>query len=403
MAGLRDRLPAPVVAKYYLYRATVSFGFFAPVFTLFLLYRDLAYTEIALLSTQHAVLTAVGEVPTGYVGDRIGRRNSLLVSTAAMTLSIAGFVVASSLPAFAVLYGLWSLALVFRSGTGDAWLYETFREELDDEGRFTTVRGRADAVNRVVTVAAMLAGGALYAVRPELPFVASTVLHALGVPVLLSLPKTAAFADGGGGGVSVGATARVVHERLTVPGVRSVVAYAAVFFALVTVVDTYVQPIARDVVGVPESLLGLVYAAFTLGTAVAGYYAGTLDARLGTRRTTFAIPPVVTAVVGLAAVFPLLALPAFLLQKGANVALRSVVSGYLNDRAGDVGRATTLSAASMVYAAVRLPLILAIGVVADAYGPLFAVGTVAVLCLLGFGAVGAGRLALGRSGNPVAA
>jgi len=394
MAALRDRLPTPIVGKYYLYRATVSFGFFAPVFTLFLLYRDLAYTEIALLSTQHAVLTVVGEVPTGYLGDRIGRRNSLLVSTAAMTLSIAGFVVASSLPAFAVLYGLWSVALVFRSGAGDAWLYETLREELDDEGRFTTVRGRADAVNRVVTVVAMLAGGALYAVRPELPFVASTVLHALGIPVLLSLPKTAAFADGGRGGTSVRATARVVRERLTVPGVRSVVAYAAVFFALVTVVDTYVQPIARDVVGVSESLLGLLYAGFTLGTALAGYYAGALNDRLGPRRTTFAVPPVVTVVVGLAAVFPLFALPAFLIHKGANVVLRSVVAGFLNDRTGDIGRATVLSAASMVYAVVRLPLILAIGVVADAYGPLLAVGTVAAVCLLGFGAIAVGRFAV---------
>lgn len=394
MAVFRDRLPAPVVAKYYLYQATVSFGFFAPVFTLFLLYRDLAYTEIALLSTQHAVLTVVGEVPTGYVGDRIGRRNSLLVSTAAMTLSIAGFVVASSLPAFAVLYGLWSLALVFRSGTGDAWLYETLREKLDNEERFTTVRGRAGAVNRAVTVATMLAGGALYAVQPELPFVASTVLHALGVPVLLSLPKTAAFDDGGRGGASVRDTARVVRERLTVPGVRSVVAYAGVFFALVTVVDTYVQPIARDVVGVPESLLGVLYAGFTLGTAFASYYAGSLDSLLGTRRATFVVPPAVTAVVGLAAMFPLLALPAFLLHKGANVALRSVVAGYLNDHAGDVGRATTLSAASMVYAVVRLPLILAIGVVADAYGPLLAVGAVAVVCLLGFGVVALSRFAV---------
>lgn len=394
---MRERLPALVVAKYYAYRATTSFGFFAPVFTLFLLYRDLAYTEIALLSAQHAALTVLGEVPSGYLGDRLGRRTSLVVSAVAMTLSIGGFVVADSFAAFAVLYALWSLSLVFRSGTGDAWLYETLRDRLDDEERFTTVRGRAEAVGLATTVVTMLAGGALYARDPTLPFAASTALHALGVPILLSLPRTAAF-DGTereGATGSVRETARVVRERLWTPGVRSVVAYAALFFALVAVVDTYVQPVARDVVGVPEPLLGVLYAVFTLGAAAASYAAGPLEEWLGAERATLVAAPLVTAAVGLAALVPVLALPAFLLHKGANAALRSIVAGYLNDHSGDVGRATTLSAASMAYALVRLPLVVGIGVVADRFGPLVAVGAVAVACLTGMAGVLGARAVAG--------
>lgn len=200
-----DRLPPSPVCKYYLYQATVSFGFFSPIFTLFLLDRGLDYTAIASLSMLYAVLTVVGEIPTGYVGDRIGRRNSLIVSSACMTLSILGFAVVQSYLGLAVLYVLWTLSLVFRSGTGDAWLYDTLEAGLVSEAnetssarnsdgeldadRFAHVRGRGGSVNKTVTVATMLAGGVLFSIQPTLPFVASGVLNGAGVIVLLTLPK----------------------------------------------------------------------------------------------------------------------------------------------------------------------------------------------------------------------
>ncbi|RNJ26456.1 MFS transporter [Halosegnis longus] len=380
--ALRSRLPSRVVATYYAYQATLSFGFFAPVFTIFLLARDLSYTEIALLSTESAILTVVGEVPSGYLGDRLGRRTSLLVSTTAMTLSIAGFVVAESFPAFVILYGLWALARVFRSGTGDAWLYETLRDRLNDERRFTAVRGRGRAVTLGVTVVATLAGGALYTVQPALPFAVSAGLHALGVPILLSFPKTTAFEDGRDGAVPVRATARVVREQLTAPGTRTVVAVAAVLFAYTNTVNSYVQPTVRDVVGLPVSLLGPLYAGFTLVSAVAGYYTGAVDAWLGSRRTVVLAAPLVILGVGLVTLFPLLAIPAFLAYKGAATLLRSVTAGFLNDRVTDAGRATTLSAASMTYALARLPLLVAAGAFADRRGPRPVFGAVAVVCLL---------------------
>ncbi|WP_255149854.1 MFS transporter [Halorarius halobius] len=393
---LGDRLPDEVVLKYYLYQASVSFGFFSPVFTLFLLYRDLSYTEIALLSSQHAVLTVVGEVPTGYVGDRIGRRNSLVVSNAAMALSIAGFVVASAFAEFMVLYALWSVALVFRSGSGDAWLYEMLRERLD-EGRFTTVRGRGGAVNRAVTVVTMLAGGALYAVRPELPFVAATVLFVLGLPVLVSMPKNRQFVDGDGG-LTVLEALPVLRDRLLSPPLRSVVAYVAVFFALVSVTNAYVQPVATRVVGLQVSAMGPLYAAFTLVAAGTSYYADRLSAWFGARRAVLLVPPVVAVVLLGSALLPLLVLPAFFLYRGANAGLRPVVNQFINDNAGDVGRATVLSAASMAYALVRLPMLVGVGRVADLRGPLTAVGAVAGLALVLLAAVAfARRLARARA------
>ena len=91
--SLAARLPGPLVAKYYAYRATATFGFFWPIFTVFLLSRDLNYTQIALLGSLSAGVGVLGELPTGYVGDRVGRRNSLLLGAVARADSVYGLAV----------------------------------------------------------------------------------------------------------------------------------------------------------------------------------------------------------------------------------------------------------------------------------------------------------------------
>ncbi|WP_158058326.1 MFS transporter [Halorussus halophilus] len=388
---MSDRLPSSPVLKYYLYQATISFGFFSPIFTLFLLSRDLNYTQISTLSMLYAVLTVAGEIPTGYVGDRIGRRNSLLASSAFMTLSILGFVVVQSYLGLAVLYVLWTLSLVFRSGSGDAWLYDTLEAELD-EGRFAYVRGRGGSVNSAVTVVTMLAGGVLYSVEPTLPFLASGVLNGAGVLVLLTLPKNRQYSENGDGvegahdsedTFTILEALPVLRRQLARPPLRSFVVYAALFFGVVAAVNTYVQPISTRTLGVPEASMGVLYAAFTAVSAVTSYYAGAVQDRFGVRGAMLVVPVLVGVFLLAPLLWPLLAFPAFFVLRGSSTLLRPIVSQFINDNAESVGRATVLSAASMLYALVKLPFYLLGGVVADAYSALFAVGVVGTVFLVG--------------------
>ncbi|WP_231184416.1 MFS transporter [Haladaptatus sp. DYF46] len=375
------------IYKYYCYQATVSFGFFSPIFTLFLLYRNLDYTQIALLSTLYTTLTIVGEIPTGYVGDRIGRRDSLVISSVCMTLSILGFVVARSFLALAVLYVLWTLALVFRSGSDDAWLYDHLRAELDAD-EFARVRGRGMAVNRAVTVVTVLGGGVLYELDPRLPFLASGVLNGAGVVVLSTLPRNRGYGDADSDDVlSPSDAVGVIRRHLSVPPLRSFVVYVALFFAAVGVVESYVQPIATGPLGIPVELMGPLYAGFTLVSAGVSYYAGAIEETVGLRTTTLLVPVLLCVSFVLPVFAPLLALPMFVARTGSNTLLRPLVNQYINDHSESVGRATILSAASMAYAALRLPLTLVGGFAADAYSPLVTVAAVGVVVLVGLALV----------------
>lgn len=391
---MRFRRPPALVAKYYAYEATVTHGFFWPVFTIFLLHRGLSFTEIALLNSFSAGLVVVGEVPTGFVADRIGRRNSLLASSLAFAASMVGLAVARTFWQFGLVWVVWALAQTLRSGSGEAWLYDALQSRFD-ESEYTRVRGRAGAVSMTVSAASMLTAGALYELHPTVPFFAAAAINGLGVVVVLTLPR--AMPDGGGGDdadpFTVFDALPVIRDRLTRPPLRSFVLAMALLFGVVAAADNYIQPVAVDALGYPETALGPVYAGFTVLSAAAGYFAGDLEAWLTRQRIVALAPLALGVVLVLPALAPLAAMPAFFVMKATRAAVAPVASAHVNDHVDSTGRATVASAVSMVYALARVPLEPASGVVADLTAPIPAVAALG-------GALAVGVLAL-RTWEPL--
>jgi predicted MFS family arabinose efflux permease len=360
-----------VILTYYLYQATATFGFFWPVFTVFLLNSGLNFTQITLLNSISAVFIVIGEVPTGYIGDRIGRRDSLIISSVLFSVSIFGFLVAQTFLEFVILWIVWSFATTFQSGSDDAWLYDTLKEQ-SEEHRYTHVRGRGGSVNMWVTAGTSFIAGVLYTIQPTLPFLAGGILLGLGVPVLLSLPRNPQHTDDTETFTVIDALP-VLRKRLSEPPLRSFILYIALFLGITAVIDNFIQPIVVDAIGLSVTTLGPIYAGFSIMAAITSYYAGAIEDALTTRWAVAAIPLVTGFVLCLPLLVPAVALPAFFLMKSSRTVISPIASGYINTHTESVGRATILSAASMVYALVRVPLQPLGGVIADLTTPLRAV------------------------------
>jgi len=103
----------------------------------------LTFTQIAILEAIYNLTTLVGEIPTGYIGDRVGRRNSLLVGTTLISFTLVGIGLSSSFQALAVLYVCWSAGYNFRSGSEDAWLYDTLTDAAPRTHSRTSVGGES--------------------------------------------------------------------------------------------------------------------------------------------------------------------------------------------------------------------------------------------------------------------
>ncbi len=438
------------VAKYYAFEVARSAHLSTPIWVLFLLSRGVTYSGIGLLDAAFSLTVILSEVPTGYVGDRLGRRWALVFGTAGTAVASAAFAFGNSLPTFLVAYVALAVSQTFASGSDSAWLYDTLAARTD-EGSFTRIRGRGKALGLASSGVAAVAGGLLGSVDLAWPWLASAAVTALAVPIALSFPVpdgqstrttptprpdggdsspddadpepetdgTDAAADAGAerdGDDDTGVgrvdasdewAALVVARDLLTGPLRPFVLYTALFVGAMGVVDFFVQPVTRDaivdasaVLGVqpdPVVVVGLVYAAFTVVSATVTANADRVRSVVGLGRWFRYAPAGLGALFAGLAVLPVAAVPLFFVLRAVRNLTEPLLDQYLNDRTPSVGRATTLSAVAMAHAVVEIPLWVGGGRLADALDP------IATMAILGAGLVVTGvvlsRVALGDTGT----
>jgi len=334
----------PLIWKYYAYRASSAAGFYLPVSILYL--KDQGYS-LAFIGLAQAVFSfgmLAAEIPSGYLGDRLGRRETLALGNALRAAAMVAYVLAGSAVGILAVKALWSVGWAFRSGTQSALLYELLSTRFD-ESEYARIDGRGSTVLLATSGTGAVVGGALYTVDAGLPFLVNAGLALAGVLVLATFPCIECETEGGDA-FTVREAVGMLRIQAARPEVRWFVAYAALFAGLFGVTRTFEQP-ALDAVGVPVVGIGLLYAGFKAVSAVAASATGWLEATVGVRRTFGLLVPVFAVAYAVVAVTPLALVPVLVLYRTTQTVTRPLRNQYLNDRLGDVGRATVLSGASM--------------------------------------------------------
>jgi len=367
LAALRRRLSPGPIGSYYVYMTAGTVGMWAPIWVVYLRSGGLSYGQIMTLDAIWWVGIVAGELPTGFVGDRIGWRNSLVVGHALTIVGVLTMGLTTAFVPLAGIYLLWALGATLKSGSRDAWLYELLDRRLDSD-QFTRVQGRGRAFQLSASAAGAIAGGAIAAYGLAYPFFATAAVRSIGLVALLALPTIAVDPEDR---LTVGEM-RSVLGQLTAPSLRWIVAGVALTLGLLGAMSRLTQPISLRWLAVPH--LGLLYAAFTGVAALASAKAEWISQHVGLRGW-LAVGVAVMAALSLASlVAPLVAMGALFALRGVRGALDPLVKQYVNDRIGTAGRATTLSGVSMAVSAAGAPLAVGLGQITDLVGPFDALG-----------------------------
>lgn len=388
--SVSSRLPSPVVLKFYLYMVTVSNAFVTPLTTTHMELNGLTLAQMGTVGALFWVGMTLGEVPTGYLGDRFGRRASLFAATGIIGVSVVVYGYLDSFLGFALVNLSWAVGVTFRSGSLGAWLYEALDERLDAD-EYARVSGRGGSIVLSTSAVGALAGGRLYEIDPRLPFAATGALSVIGVAVLATFPVTEPDQeereeDENDSPLGFREAVRTAGDVLGASELRWFVGYVGVLYIAHEIVSGFVQPAALRA-GVSVGQIGLFYAGVTGLSALASSTTGWVKERIGVTRW-FTVAPLLVGVPLLATVYsPVVALPAM-----ATVRIVDKVSGplkkqYVNDRIDSEGRATVLSTMSMLFGAATVPAEILSGALGDATSLPVVYATVGALTLVLVGTI----------------
>jgi MFS family permease len=126
------------------------------------------------------------EIPSGYVSDKVGHKQALIVSRVLMVISTIFFLIGGNI-VFLILGAIFlSAGAAFLSGTGSAFMHETLRG-LKREGDYTRVMGKISSIGFAVPIIFMVLVPFLVSVSYKTPFIIALIIDLIGLLAAISL------------------------------------------------------------------------------------------------------------------------------------------------------------------------------------------------------------------------
>jgi len=333
-------------------RLLYGFSFFdqfmivIPLLVPYLATKGIGMAQFMELQAVFALVIVAGEVPTGLLSDRWGRKKVLLLGAALKAASFSLLPLWSSYEGFLFYHLTTGIALSMISGGDVALLYESHLAAGGEASRSTAVLGNAKLAGRVGAAASALVGGAVVALSYGHLLWANAILSWISVLLALSIAEPASAV-----------------ERAKQPPVRLKEILAAVLkrdaatrlvflnmvaWGIAGLVMVWTNQKYWEVSGVPLPWFGALYAGYNLAAGFGGRLAAVGVARWGRRATL--------AAVGVLPVTGYFGMAAFLGWGGIALGVPIRLSGgmadvlflhALNERIASGMRATVLSMASL--------------------------------------------------------
>lgn len=314
--------------------------------------------DLGLLEMLFHVAKFVTEVPTGIFADMLGRRKSLVVYCAILSLESLLFL-APTPPLMILSFVLSGTAYAFRGGASEALLwYIAGKAEPDPElqtRRYSRLVSRMYLVALIGEIIGTTSGGYMNTVLTTLPFIMRGLFALLGIIPLLFLPeqkvaeseRTSALRHFGRG-------IRVVWRS---PALVGLLLISGLVDGCWQTIYYFYQLNLHDL-GFSTTLIGLVVAASSIMnfgfTALAPALMRWLKERW---LISLFVGSQVLGLVLMSLPQPWLSLFGYLVSFQASVAvLDPAISTYINQRAPEAQRATVLSLQTGLFSAVMIVL-----------------------------------------------
>jgi MFS family permease len=157
-----------------------------PIIVLFFREHGLGMQDVLVLQAIYSISVVVMEIPSGYLGDIWGRKNTLILGT---ILGTIGFVIYSFSYGF---YGFLFAQLALGAaqscvgGSDSAMLYDSLKS-INREDKYLKYEGRVLSIGNFAETLAAVIGGALAEISLRTPFYWQILVAFIAIPAAIAL------------------------------------------------------------------------------------------------------------------------------------------------------------------------------------------------------------------------
>lgn len=144
--------------------------------TLYYVYRGMNFFQIAALQSIGSIMSAILEVPTGWLSDKYGHTTVLKISSIAKICAVFLMIIANNFWVFLISEFFFSLGTAAQSGADTALLFESLKIN-GKEDEYTDIISKVRSRQSLIRMAVRLIAPVLYTVQPELPFILSAFIY----------------------------------------------------------------------------------------------------------------------------------------------------------------------------------------------------------------------------------
>ena len=173
---------------YVIYTTLSSISLTRGIYLVYLQHKGLSIQDIALYAIVLNISTTLFEIPTGIIGDRFGRKNSLIIGCSLLAIQSFIMVNVESPIAFIVLAGVEGFAYTFISGCDGALLYDILKNN-NLSNQYLNINSKLLALQSLIVGSSIFAGGKLATYSWKLIYYMQAFVMLLAIIFIINLKE----------------------------------------------------------------------------------------------------------------------------------------------------------------------------------------------------------------------
>lgn len=361
------------IPKYFIYTAlkNLGFGLFVAVWVIYLQQRrGLSLTEATIVDITFLIIATLGEVPTGIVADMYGRKASMVIGSALMSVSMLAWPMAPTVPLIVIAYAGMAFGFTFLSGAEEALFFESLKT-LGRAEDYQRLGGQIGAIALGAFAVGNAASGLLAMVDLIVPFLAGGLSIMAMMVIVLTFKEPPN--DERPNRQARELYGQVLKHAFTVMRTQPALRYPMFYLAFVplaaSLLETFLVQPQAVLFDVPVAGIGFIVMAVQLTNIAGSNWSQQISTRVGEKRVIYLSPLVIIASLILLAVLQVLPSLTLIAVIGFITAmLRPLIMNRIHAEVSDDIRATMLSMQSLIAMFVMTIGELALGYIADKAG-----------------------------------